>query len=428
MGTQSFIAAAIWYQYNCCDPNGDWGLTQGIGNYEPAWYAFAAQCGQVAPPVADFGAAPVSGLAPLDVQFTDLSIGLVDTYLWDFGDASTSGQANPSHQYTVPGTYTVSLTVTGPGGVDAETKVDYVTVAPQANPADLDGDGDADLTDFARFAGCYTGPGQTTPPPGCDTGTGTPSPAIHNYELAASLGALSDSITAGDLIDGVIGTQEAGGFHQAVPGGVPGGLADLTDGAVGSSLEAVLADYSRPALQVRYDFSPPRDIDHLHVFVANNDGRVFQDYDVSYSTDGDPLFQTLSDGVTTGPFGQVNAGAHGASLTRLVSSASGPIAVEVDALCFVFYDVSTVSPPNVFWDAYDAGEGGDTDGQPRAYVGSIVKEIDVFEYTGPPLPTNLADLDGDGDVNLTDLDAFDACLTGPGDDPGTPPPLPPGCV
>jgi hypothetical protein len=41
---------------------------------------------------------------------------------------------------------------------------------------------------------------------------------------------------------------------------------------------------------------------------------------------------------------------------------------------------------------------------------------------------NLADLDGDGDADLLDFAAFEACLTGPGDDPENPPPLPDGCL
>ena len=35
---------------------------------------------------------------------------------------------NPSHLYTAVGSYTVTLTVTGPGGSDSETKTNYITV------------------------------------------------------------------------------------------------------------------------------------------------------------------------------------------------------------------------------------------------------------------------------------------------------------
>ena len=49
------------------------------------------------------------------------------TYLWDFGDGTTSTVKNPTHTYTTPGTYTVVLTV---DGVERVRKVDYITVSP----------------------------------------------------------------------------------------------------------------------------------------------------------------------------------------------------------------------------------------------------------------------------------------------------------
>ncbi|MEB2365115.1 MAG: PKD domain-containing protein, partial [Chloroflexota bacterium] len=52
----------------------------------------------------------------LDVQFTDLSTGQIDTWQWDFGDGATSTDQNPAHAYAVDGTYTVRLTVANAGG------------------------------------------------------------------------------------------------------------------------------------------------------------------------------------------------------------------------------------------------------------------------------------------------------------------------
>jgi len=34
-------------------------------------------------------------------------------------------------------------------------------------PGDLDGDGDVDLADYARFGACWAGPVDITPPVGC---------------------------------------------------------------------------------------------------------------------------------------------------------------------------------------------------------------------------------------------------------------------
>jgi PKD repeat protein len=77
---------------------------------------------------ADFTAAPTEGIAPLEVVFTNLSSGDFSTSLWDFGDGITSTQGSPAHTYTMAGVYTVSLTESGLGGTDTETKDSYITV------------------------------------------------------------------------------------------------------------------------------------------------------------------------------------------------------------------------------------------------------------------------------------------------------------
>lgn len=58
------------------------------------------------------------------------------SYDWDFGDGSTSSQANPTHTYPAPGTYTVCLEVSGSCGSD--THCETITVSAQNNLAILD--------------------------------------------------------------------------------------------------------------------------------------------------------------------------------------------------------------------------------------------------------------------------------------------------
>ena len=77
-------------------------------------------------PEADFSGTPTYGCGSLQVQFTDLSTNNPTSWLWDFGDGSTSVDQNPSHEYTDWGAYTVSLTATNSCGSDTETKVDYI--------------------------------------------------------------------------------------------------------------------------------------------------------------------------------------------------------------------------------------------------------------------------------------------------------------
>jgi PKD repeat protein len=62
------------------------------------------------------------------VRFTDLSTGEITSWLWNFGDGKTSTEQNPTNYYSSDGYYTVTLTVTGPGCEDTETKTDYIYV------------------------------------------------------------------------------------------------------------------------------------------------------------------------------------------------------------------------------------------------------------------------------------------------------------
>ena len=50
------------------------------------------------------------------IQFINLTEGDYQVIIWDFGDGNFSNQENPTHTYTTPGTYTVTLTVTYPFG------------------------------------------------------------------------------------------------------------------------------------------------------------------------------------------------------------------------------------------------------------------------------------------------------------------------
>jgi PKD repeat protein len=81
-------------------------------------------------PVANFTATPTSGTAPLNVNFKDQSTGTVSSYAWDFNNDGNvdSTEQSPSYTYGTAGSYTVNLTVTGPGGSDSEVKTGYIKV------------------------------------------------------------------------------------------------------------------------------------------------------------------------------------------------------------------------------------------------------------------------------------------------------------
>ncbi|GEM_PF-789751 len=149
-------------------------------------------------PSADFTADPTSGCAPLTVNFTDASSGEITSWSWDFGDGSTSGAQNPSHQYTTAGTYTVALTVTGPGGSDTKTKTDYITVYAPIT-ADFSGtptSGDAPLT--VNFTDASSGDVTTWSWDFGDGGTSSTQNPSHQYTTA---GTYTVSMTASNSCD-----------------------------------------------------------------------------------------------------------------------------------------------------------------------------------------------------------------------------------
>lgn len=157
------------------------------------------------PPHAGFTASPDAGPAPLQVQFSDASGDPDGDPLgrqWSFGDGSTqSGGQSPSHTYTDPGDYTVTLTVTDPHGAqDSKSRVitvgsppapfDHIVIAPSnatiqpggsraysAEAFDTDGDSMGSVTAQTAFSiapdGSCSGNVCTASQPGAHTVTGT---------------------------------------------------------------------------------------------------------------------------------------------------------------------------------------------------------------------------------------------------------------
>jgi gliding motility-associated-like protein len=82
-------------------------------------------------PVANFEG-PAEGCAPLTVQFTSTSENVVMS-MWQFGDGGQANATNPVYTYWQPGTYTVTLTVTGyDGTTETITQEQIIHVYPSA--------------------------------------------------------------------------------------------------------------------------------------------------------------------------------------------------------------------------------------------------------------------------------------------------------
>lgn len=140
-------------------------------------------------PVANFNSAPNSGVAPLNVAFTDASTGTITSWSWNFGDATTSTLQNPAHAYAA-GTFSVSLTVTGPGGTNTLTKTNLVAV--------------------------------TEPPVGNALVVALPVPGIAGVPNTLTVTGATPGRTVGIFTGQVLG---AGIVNQGNCGGIPIGLA-----------------------------------------------------------------------------------------------------------------------------------------------------------------------------------------------------------
>jgi Leucine-rich repeat (LRR) protein len=78
--------------------------------------------------IADFEADVTSGVTPLDVQFVDRSDQSASSWLWYFGDGSSSSQQSPKHTYTTAGKYNVLLIIGDGIKTNRVRKVDLVEV------------------------------------------------------------------------------------------------------------------------------------------------------------------------------------------------------------------------------------------------------------------------------------------------------------
>jgi PKD repeat protein len=85
-------------------------------------------------PQASFTATPSTGTAPLAVTLTDTSTGSVASRSWSLGDGTTATTQIVAKTYSAPGTYPVSLTVTGGGGsTTASQSINVSAAAPVAD-------------------------------------------------------------------------------------------------------------------------------------------------------------------------------------------------------------------------------------------------------------------------------------------------------
>lgn len=95
-------------------------------------------------PIADFYSDSQTIGVPDSVRFIDRSTRNPTSWLWDFGDGTTSVEQSPTHIYRAIGTYTVTLTAKNNAGSSTKVSTDYIkagfgpvaefTATPQSGP------------------------------------------------------------------------------------------------------------------------------------------------------------------------------------------------------------------------------------------------------------------------------------------------------
>jgi len=85
---------------------------------------------------------PYSGNVGVPVSFSSTGSldadGLIESFLWSFGDSYTSTALNPTHAYSAAGSYTVTLTVMDDQGATASDTATAVIAVPPVNEPDID--------------------------------------------------------------------------------------------------------------------------------------------------------------------------------------------------------------------------------------------------------------------------------------------------
>ncbi len=123
--------------------------SQEVQSTTNAWYAVGIGSAYSAMPTdAEFSVSigNICSGAPVTAQFDNMSTN-ANSYIWYFGDGSTSNLTDPAHTYTANGTYTVKLVAHGGTcGTDSIMKNAYITIGINATNDTICGPGQASLT------------------------------------------------------------------------------------------------------------------------------------------------------------------------------------------------------------------------------------------------------------------------------------------
>jgi len=187
-----------------------------------------------------------NGIAPLTVSLDgNNSTGDIQSYAWDFGDGTTDAGANVQKIYETPGSYTVTLTVTDPGGATSQaTQNVTVTAGLQAAVSADVTSGTAPLT--VNFDGSGS-TGEVTAYT-WDFGDGTTDTGATVQKIYNAAGSYTVTLTVADASGATSQITQAievgAGLQAAVSADVTSGTAPLTVNFDGSGSTGTISSFS----------------------------------------------------------------------------------------------------------------------------------------------------------------------------------------
>ena len=130
-----------------CSSASAWAYEPGVGaHWQDAWHSVSGDLCDGEPPVNQPPVAnangPYNAKVTATVNFSSAGSndpdGNISSYLWTFGDGSSSTQANPGHAYAAKGTYTVNLTVTDQEGASTTATTNATITDDDVPPPSTD--------------------------------------------------------------------------------------------------------------------------------------------------------------------------------------------------------------------------------------------------------------------------------------------------
>jgi PKD repeat protein len=97
---------------------------------------FTREAAVAAPSVSSLAASVTNGFGPLTVVFSDSTSGSATNWVWNFGNGTiitNTTAGNVTNTYTLTGSFTVTLTVYGPGGSSSYSVAHFIVTSPTPN-------------------------------------------------------------------------------------------------------------------------------------------------------------------------------------------------------------------------------------------------------------------------------------------------------